>query len=254
MRIKDKFLALKEKNEAALIIYLTGGFPTIEKSMENIRKIANAGADIIEVGIPFSDPIADGETIQYSSNVAISNGATIEKIIDSFEEFRIGIPLVLMSYINPLIAYGKERLFKRLKEVGISGLIIPDLPVEESEEWRELSRRFELDLIFLVAPTSSEERIKKIAEYSGGFLYCVSVKGTTGERDKLPEDTEEYIQRVKKLTHKPVAFGFGISNEEQIAALKGKVEGIIVGSRIIKGIKENENVVNLIKKFKSITR
>ncbi len=254
MRITDKFSELKTKNESALIIYLTGGFPTIEESIENIRRVAEAGADIIEVGIPFSDPIADGKVIQYSSNIAISGGATLEKIIDSLRDVKIDIPLVIMSYINPLIAYGKERLFKKLNEIGISGLIIPDLPVEESEEWKMLSKKFGVDMIFLVSPTSPEERIRKIAEYSEGFIYCVSVKGTTGERNELPKDTDKYIERVKNNTNKPVAFGFGISNEKQIELLRDKVDGIIIGSRVIKGIIGGEDITNLIKNFKEKTR
>jgi tryptophan synthase alpha chain len=254
MKIKEKFEILKERKEKALIIYLTGGFPTMEESIENIKKVAEGGADIIEIGIPFSDPIADGKIIQNSSNTAISNGATLEKILSSLENLKINIPLVLMSYINPLIAYGKERLFKKLKQINISGLIIPDLPIEESDIWRKFSKQSDIDLIFLTSPTTSDERMKNIAEYSQGFLYCVSVKGITGEREDLPEDLTHYLKKAKESSNIPIAVGFGISTVKQIANLRDKVDGIIIGSRIIKGISEKEDIINLIKKLKKGTR
>jgi len=254
MKISEKFQELRNKKEKALIIYITGGFPTIKEFIDNFKKIEESGADIIEIGIPFSDPIADGPIIQYSSHKALLNGATLDKIFESLKIIKPAIPVVFMSYLNPLIAYGKNRFLKKMKEVGVSGLIIPDLPVEESIEWRELSKKNGLELIFLLSPNTSTERAKMIAKFSKGFIYCVSVKGITGVRESLPDELSIYLDKVKKISNIPIAVGFGISNEEQIELLKDKVDGIIMGSRIIKGIKDGEDIENLIKKFKEKTR
>ncbi len=252
--IQKKFDELKQRGEIALIVYITAGFPSFEKSMKNVISLAKNGADIVEIGVPFSDPVADGPTIQYSSGVALSNGVTLKDIIDGIKKIKLVKPLVIMSYLNPLLAYGKENLFKDMKDTGISGIIIPDLPVEDSDEWTSLGRVYDIDVIFLVAPTSSLERIRYIVEKSHGFIYCVSVTGTTGARNKLSPGLIRFLKEVRELSDKPIAVGFGISTSQQIKSLRKEVDGVIVGSRIIEAIKKKEDLKELVKKFKNATR
>jgi tryptophan synthase alpha chain len=252
--IKEKFDELKKRGETALIIYITAGFPSLKESLKNAILLSKNGADIIEIGVPFSDPVADGPTIQYSSEVALSNGVTLKDIIKEIKKIRLGTPLVIMSYLNPLLSYGKEKLFKDMRDSGISGIIIPDLPADDSCEWTSLGDAYDIDVIFLVAPTSSPERIKQIVEKSRGFVYCVSVTGTTGERDELSPGLLNFLREVKQITQKPIAVGFGISTTKQIEFLRNKADGIIIGSRIIKAIKNKEDLKILVRKFKQSTK
>ena len=157
--IQEKFNELKQRGETALIIYITAGFPSLEESINNVITLAKNGADIIEIGVPFSDPVADGPTIQYSSQIALLKGVTLKDIINEIKKINLDTPLVIMSYLNPLLAYGKDKLFKDMKDAGISGIIIPDLPIEDSGEWTSLGGTYNIDVIYLVAPTSSAERI-----------------------------------------------------------------------------------------------
>lgn len=253
-QIGKKFAELREKQEMACIIYLTAGFPSLKESIQNMRLLSESGADIIEIGVPFSDPVADGPTIQYSSQIALENGVTLKMILEEIKKLRVDIPLVLMSYLNPLLAYGKEILFKDMREAKLSGIIIPDLPAEEAEEWVSLSKSYDIDFIFLVAPTSSEKRIKQSAERSEGFIYCVSIAGTTGVREELPTGLLEFIQRVRNVTDKPIAVGFGISRPDQVTALWGKADGVIIGSRIIDVMRQGGNIKETVKKLKEATR
>lgn len=254
MKIKEKFDWLKQKEETALIVYLTAGFPTLEESMRNLRLISESGADLIEVGVPFSDPIADGPTIQYASQVALEKGVTLKDIVKKIREVKVETPLVFMSYLNPLLAYGEEKLFQDLMEAGISGLIIPDLPVDESQKWVRLSNSCGTDMIFLITPTSPDDRIQLVAEHTSGFIYCVSVTGITGVREGLPTGLLELIAKIKTKTDKPVAVGFGMSNPEQIRMLQGKVEGVIVGSRIVEAIRKKENLEGIVGELKKATQ
>jgi len=254
MNISAKFDQLSQKDEMALIVYLTAGFPSFEKFKENLKLISDSGADLIEIGIPFSDPVADGPVIQYSSQVALHNATTLKKVITEFENIKIDKPVILMSYLNPFLAYGKEKLFSDMKDVGLSGFIVPDLPVEESEEWVRLSKVNELDEIFLVAPTSSPERIRTITERSSGFVYCVSLAGTTGVRDQLSPGISDFLGRVRKVSGKPTAVGFGISTPHQIKDLYGQTDGVIVGSRIIEAIKNGEDLREIVKNLKEATK
>lgn len=254
MSLIPLFDKLKNQKEAALIIYTTAGFPDWPTFMENLTIIAESGADLIEVGVPFSDPIADGPVIQYASQVALENDVNLNKILESIHPIEKRCPIVLMSYLNPLIAYGKRRIFKEANEAGFSGLIIPDLPVEEASTWSQSALSYNLDLILLVAPTSSESRIRTISEYSNGFLYCVSLTGTTGVRKTLSVTVKPFLKKVRRISQKPIAVGFGISNPEQIRELRGCADGVIVGSRIIEAIHRKENLEDLIRKMKSATR
>ncbi len=252
--ITARFNELKKMKESALIIYLTAGYPSLKQSMDCVLTVANSGADLIEIGVPFSDPVADGPIIQYSSQAALSNGITLHDIINSVREIKVSTPLVMMSYLNPIIAYGKEKFFKTVQNTGISGLIIPDIPIEESSEWVSLSKRYSIDVIFLIAPTTSDERIRVIVQESSGFIYCVTVTGTTGVREKLPPDLLKFVRSVRQLTDKPIAVGFGVSTAEQIQLLNKDVDGVIIGSRVIEAVRKREDLAGLIEEFKRATR
>lgn len=252
--VSEKFQELKRRDEMALILYTTGGFPNLAESMKNIRTLSKSGADIIEIGIPFSDPIADGPTIQYSSHESLLKGTTLKRIISNVKKLEIKTPLVFMSYLNPLLAYGKEEILSDMKDSGVSGLIIPDLPVEEASEWIALSKDYDIELIFLLTPTSPSKRRKKIVQESRGFVYCVSVVGTTGIRNKMPPYLYKFLKDVKNITDTPIALGFGISKPKQIEFLRGKVDGVILGSRIIEAIKNKEDLKELTKELKEATK
>ncbi len=254
LSVSGKFKELKTKNEAALILYVTGGYPNLAESMKIIKTLSESGADIIEIGIPFSDPIADGPTIQESSHISLVKGTTLKRIIKNLKKLKIETPLVFMSYLNPLLTYGKEKVLHDMKENGVSGLIIPDLPVEEASEWVELSQQYEIELIFLVTPTSPAKRRKRIVRESRGFVYCVSVTGTTGIRNKMPSYLNKFLKDIRKSTEIPIAIGFGISTSKQIEFLRNKADGIIMGSRIIEAIKNKENLKELVTEFKEATK
>ncbi|MCX7994263.1 MAG: tryptophan synthase subunit alpha [candidate division WOR-3 bacterium] len=251
-RIAGVFKNLAERNESALITYITAGYPGIESSIDYIRTLARY-ADMIEIGIPFSDPIADGRTIQYSSYCALKNGISISKIFGMIEPLNLGKPIIFMSYLNPIIAFGVEKFFKKMKAAGTSGLIVPDLVIEESGILRDSAQRYAIDLIYLIAPTSDEKRIKMIGEISEGFVYCVSVTGTTGARERLPADLFSFVKKVKSIVKKPVVVGFGISDTDQIKALSRFVDGVVIGSRLIEIIQNREDLNLYLKKFKEAT-
>ncbi|KNF08132.1 tryptophan synthase alpha chain TrpA [Gottschalkia purinilytica] len=236
-RIDTKFQYLKEKNEKALITFITSGDPDLDTTLDLVLEMEKSGADIIELGIPYSDPIADGKTIQESSKRALSKGIKISNIMDTVKKIRekSQIPLVYLAYFNSVFTYGVERFFKVCNEVGIDGVIIPDLPIEEREEILEESEKYNVYLISLVAPTS-KERIKEITEKGKGFVYCVSVNGTTGTRSSIDTDLEEYIGLVSEHTDTPKALGFGISSPDMAKKYKDYADGVIVGSAIVKKI------------------
>jgi len=252
--IAEKFKELKEKNEAALILYITGGFPNLAESIKIIKTLAESGADIIEIGIPFSDPIADGPTIQDSSHTSLMKGTTLKRIMHNIKKLEIQKPLVFMSYLNPLLAYGKEEILSDMNKSGVSGLIIPDLPVEEATEWIKLSKEYHIELIFLLTPASLPRRRKKIVQETRGFVYCVSVLGTTGVRNKMPSYINKFLKDIRKSTETPIALGFGISTAKQIEVLRNQVDGVIIGSRIIEAIKNEENLKELVAEFKEATK
>lgn len=251
-RISETFKELSARHESALILYITAGYPDLESTITNIKILARYG-DMLEIGIPFSDPIADGRTIQYASHIALQNGARLSGILKMLGSIKIDKPMIIMSYLNPLISFGIEDFFKTIKKIGISGLIIPDLVVEESELLMDIAKRYSIDLIQLIAPTSDDERIKLIGKYSSGFVYCISITGTTGARKRLPEGVLSFVKRVKLLINKPVAVGFGISSCAQIKRLSQIADGVVIGSRIIEAIKNGEEIECLIRRFKKAT-
>jgi tryptophan synthase alpha chain len=239
-RIAAAFARCKAEGRAALIPFITGGYPSLAQSEVLLAAIAAGGADIIEVGVPFSDPLADGTTIQAASQKALDSGTTLQ---DCFELARaarqthgIDLPLILMGYANPFYQYGIERLAQTATEVGVDGFIIPDLPSDESAEFAEPLRRYGRDLIFLVAPTTTERRLRETTAQASGFVYCVSLTGVTGARSVLSEDLPAYIGRVRATTDLPLAIGFGISTPEQVRQAAQLADGVVVASALINRI------------------
>ncbi len=241
MNIKEVFAEKLSKGERVIIPYITAGFPGLEETIELIRVIENAGCGIAEVGVPFSDPMADGPTIQYSSQKALEKGVTLGKTLALLKKNRakFHIPLVIMGYYNPFYQFGLEKLAREAKEAGVQGFIIPDLPLEEAGEWVKLCRSHEIDTIFLVSPTTSLERAEKIAKLCTGFLYCVSVTGVTGARKEFPPYLKNYLKNLQKITDLPRAVGFGISSPEHIKMLYPHAEGMVVGSALIEVIRKH---------------
>jgi tryptophan synthase alpha chain len=220
----------------ALVAYVTVGYPTVEATLEVVPLLARGGCDIVELGIPFSDPLADGATIQQASFRALQNGVTPQLCLNVAGKLRqqVSVPLVFMTYLNPVLSYGLERFCRACVASGVDGLIIPDLPPEEGTELEAVTRRQGLDLIYLLAPTSTEERIRLIAERSRGFIYVVSVTGVTGAREGLTDTLATFIARVKQLAAQPLCVGFGISTAGQARQVGQLANGVIVGSQIIK--------------------
>ncbi len=229
-KIKDAF-----SHGKAFIGFLTAGDPTLETTERLIPAIAQAGADLIEIGIPFSDPVAEGPTIQEADRRALESGATTDRIFEMVKRVTesVTVPLVFMTYINPIFTYGAERFVKECKSCGISGLIVPDLPFEEKEELLPICRECGVTLISMIAPTS-HERIARIAGQAEGFVYCVSSLGVTGVRSRITTDIGDMVALVKSAADIPCAVGFGISTPEQARAIAGKADGVIVGSAIVK--------------------
>lgn len=233
-RIKNAFT-----NGKAFIGFLTAGDPSLNKTEEFIISMAGAGADLIEIGIPFSDPTAEGVVIQKANIRALSSGTTLEKVFDMVKSIRqkTGIPLVFLTYLNPVFVYGYDHFFRECSTSGVDGVIIPDLPFEEKGELQHFSEKYDIDIISLIAPTS-EERIVKIASSSRGFVYCVSSMGVTGVRSEIKTDLPSILSAVKAATSTPAAVGFGISTPKQASEICAYADGIIVGSAIVKIIEE----------------
>lgn len=222
-------------NGKAFIVFVTGGDPDLETTEKLIYAMEAAGADLIEIGVPFSDPIAEGAVIQEANERALLAGCTTDKLFELVAKVRkrVRIPMVFLTYINPIYTYGKDRFMSKCRETGIDGIIVPDLPFEEKEELEPDCNRYGIDLIPLIAPTS-RDRIKMIAENARGFLYCVSSMGVTGVRSEIKTDIEAMIRLVRESSKVPCAVGFGISTEEQAARFAAIADGAIVGSAIVR--------------------
>lgn len=253
MRIEDKFKELTGKQETALIVYYTFGFPSIEESIKNIKILAGNGADMIEIGVPFSDPLADGVIIQQACQQALANNVTLKMIIREVSKFDLKIPLIFMSSLNPVFSYGFNKIFKDSRDAGISGFIIPDLPIDESELYQKFAEEADIDTIFLVSPVSSEKRIKRCLDRSKGFIYCISLTGTTGVRNEVEDSTITFIKNIKEKSDIPAAVGFGVSTREHVKKLASYTDGIIVGSRIIQTVINNENLAAVVRDLKQGT-
>ncbi len=241
-RIDERLGEMKKRGEKALITFLTAGDPNLEFTKKAIKIMEDEGVDLIEIGVPFSDPSADGPTIQAADMRALEQGTDIFKVFDMVSEIRadISIPLVFLLYYNVIVQYGADAFFKRCAEAGIDGLVIPDLPFEESGEIKEFTEKYGVYQINLVSPTS-RDRIEKIAKGSKGFLYCVSSLGVTGEKSSFNTNFEEFFAVINKYSAVPACVGFGISNGKQVRELAAYCDGAIVGSAVVKAIASGES-------------
>ena len=240
-RIADTFARARAENRLALIAYMVPGHPTLAESAGVLDAMVEGGADIIEVGIPFSDPLADGATIQRVAFEALENGMTPHGCMEFAREARArhpDTPLVFMTYLNPVLAYGMEAFAADAAAAGVDAAILTDMPPEEGTRIQPVFNAAGLDLVFLVAPTSNEHRLRVIAEHAGGFVYCVSVTGVTGARTELSADLPAFLARVRNCTGLPLAVGFGISRRDHIEALTGLADGAVVGSALMSLVSE----------------
>jgi len=253
-RINKKFKELGKKK--ALIIYITAGYPNLSKTKELIFELEKNGADIIELGIPFSDPLADGPTIQLASQRALKNNVSLKDIISLVKNVRkkTEIPLVFMTYYNPVFHFGVSKLVKEAARAGVDGVIIPDLPPEEAKVLVKSARKERFAAIFLLTPTSVEKRMKSVSKASTGFIYYVSLTGVTGTRHKLPTELKNKVRSIKRFTMNPVCVGFGVSNPAQARDIARTADGVIVGSAVINLIHKNLGKRDLIRKIGRFVR
>lgn len=241
-RIDAVFNRIKQEGGAAFMPYHAMGYPNRAKSVDVVESLAQAGADLFEIGIPFSDPLADGPIIQTATYTALTQGTTVVDTLAMVRELRargVTQPFCAMTYYNPLLAYGLRRFVEDAAAAGIDGLIVPDLPPEEGDELEQLCREQGLAITYFLAPTSTEARIKLVAAKSSGFIYVVSVTGITGARRELPTDLASFVQRVRQHTAVPLAVGFGIGTGEQAASVAAIADGVIVGSALVKASAED---------------
>ena len=239
------------KDTKAFIPFITGGDPSLEITEQLLYAMEEAGADIIEIGIPFSDPIAEGPVIQAANERALAAGCTTDRLFETVKKARekVQVPMVFLTYLNPIFTYGKERFMERCRECGIQGVIVPDMPFEEKGELREVCREYGVEIISLIAPTS-HERITAIAKEAEGYIYCVSSLGVTGMRKEISTDIQGMVDKVHHVTKVPCAVGFGISTPEQAQKMAAVSDGVIVGSRIVKIVEEyGEKAVPYVKEY-----
>ncbi len=255
-RITDTFERLKAGGQRGLIPFVTAGHPDIPTTRRLLPALQKAGAHVIELGVPFSDPIADGPVIQRSSQQALRNGVTLKEILSLVAEMRseLHVPIVLFSYVNPVLQFGVENFARAGAEAGVDGVLISDLPLEEAAEIRNTLSKNSIDLILLAAPTSSEQRLRMIAENARGFIYAVSRTGVTGTRDEMSHQAEELVQRLRALTCLPVAVGFGISTPDQVRQVWDYADAAVVGSAIVKEIEENSGMADLVEHVENFVR
>lgn len=242
--INGTFSRLRSQGRAALMPYFTLGYPTPEQSLAVIKALAQSGADLVELGVPFSDPLADGPTIQHSTQVALQQGMTVRRCLDLVAQARaagVTTPFLLMGYINPILSYGVERYAADACAAGADGLIVPDLPMEEAAALEAACRAHGLAFIYLVSPESTPERIAALCERASGFLYLVSLSGVTGVRDTLPEHLAAFVARVRGAARTPLAIGFGISTPAQAQQIADLADGVIIGSALIRAVSQSQD-------------
>jgi tryptophan synthase alpha chain len=234
-RIDRCFVELKERGDKALVCFLTSGDPDFATTTMLVNEIARCGADIVEIGVPFSDPLADGPSIQAASFRALEHGATVRGVLDNLRQIRTGcdVPIVLMTYFNPVQKYGLERFAGDAAEAGADGVIMTDLPPEEAGEWKKAADKAGLCTIFLLAPTSTKDRVGLTAKMGSGFIYCVSRTGVTGARSDMPVEIEALVGRIKAASDLPVVIGFGISKPEHVSFVTRFADGAVVGSALV---------------------
>lgn len=240
-RIQEKFRQLQKAEAKGLVIYLTAGDPSIEATGSLLEAVQNGGADIIELGIPFSDPLADGPVIQRASERALAGGTTVREVLRMLPKWRkrVQTPIVLFGYYNPILQYGLENFARDASEAGADGVLAVDLSPEESASYVETMRKWNMDTIFLGAPTSTDERLQRVANASTGFLYLIARAGVTGERNKISESTRPLVERVRKITRLPLAVGFGLSTPQQVRSVQELADAAVVGSAIVRSIEEH---------------
>lgn len=239
-RIEKTFAELKRKGEKALVAYITAGYPDLETTRQLVPVLERAGVDILEMGVPFSDPTADGPVIQAASQAALQKGATLSRILDILGGLRgaVGIPIVLFSYYNPIFSMGNENFARRASAAGVDGVLVVDLPAEEAGELRRHTDPAGIDFISLVAPTTGADRVRKIVRAATGFVYYISVTGVTGTRGPEMEETRANVEAIRSLTKLPVVVGFGVSTPEQARQVGGMADGAVVGSAFVRLIGE----------------
>ena len=255
-RIGETFASLKRLGRGGFIPFITAGDPDLLTTESLLIELASAGADIIELGVPFSDPVADGETIQRASERALRKGVTLRDALTSIARAkqRIDVPIVLFSYFNPLLKFGEEQLAKEAKQAGVDAILVTDLIPEEAKSWTQTLLGHGLDPIFLVAPTTSNERLAHIAQRARGFIYAVSRAGVTGARDQMTRDAEALVKRVRAVSDLPVAVGFGISTPEQVRAVWRFADAAVVGSAIVREIENLRDSPDLVKRVGEFAR
>ena len=250
MTTKEAFAKARAEGRAALIPYLTAGFPSREGFLEAVRAVLPY-ADLLEIGLPYSDPLGDGPVIQRASEVALRKGMSVQGVLELFREVRALTPkpLFLMTYLNPVLAWGPERFFGLFKQAGATGVILPDLPPDEDPGLVRLAQEIGLETVFLLAPTSTEARIATVVRHTTGFVYAVSVTGVTGARERLPEEVRDLVRRIKAQTPLPVAVGFGVSSRataEQAAV----ADGVVVGSALVRALEAGEPLLPLLEEIR----
>lgn len=249
-RIDQKFIQLKKQNKKAFIAFITAGFPDLSTTLKLVIELEKKGVDVIELGVPFSDPLADGPTIQDASGYSLKRGTNLVKILDLVKQLRnqVSLPICLMTYYNPVFCFGEKNFVEQAVLAGVDGVIIPDLPYEEAGEFRRYANQKGLANICFISPTSSVARIKAVLKVARGFIYYVSLTGVTGSRKSLALDLKTKLSVIKKLTTKPVCVGFGISCANQVKEVRKISDGVIVGSAIVAKIKENMGKCDLVQR------
>lgn len=243
-RISNRFAQLRAAGELGIVAYITAGDPTLDATLEFALALDQVGADVIELGVPFSDPLADGPTIQRASERALKAGASLAGVLELVRRIRktSDVPLVLFSYFNPIVQMGLEKFAAAASLAGADGVLVTDLTPEESDDYRRILRQHYLDTIFLAAPTSTDERLQKIAACSSGFLYLISRTGVTGAKDSLPDDLPALLRRIRSFTHLPIVVGFGISLPGHVSVLGGLADAAVVGSALVSEIEQASSI------------
>ena len=253
-KVDEKFYELKKNKRIALMPFIMAGDPNIEITSEILLKLQENGADLIELGVPYSDPLADGPIIQLSASRALKSGTTPRKVLQLLESLKgkLKIPIILFTYLNPLLCFGFDKFCEMASNAGVAGLIIPDLPLEEAYRFSKIINTYSMDLTLLVAPTTPFERMKKISNHTKGFTYLVSVTGVTGERNKMENRVENLIAKLKQINTNPIAVGFGISTPEHVNKVREwGADGVIIGSAFVKRISSasEKDIVNQVGEF-----
>ena len=255
-RIDDTFSELRRSGRGGLIPFITAGDPDLKTTELLLIELAKAGADIIEVGVPFSDPVADGKVIQRASERALKKGVTVSDTLRCILNAKqhVDVPIVLFSYLNPILKFGKDRLVNEAKQAGVDAVLVTDLILEEAGGWFETFRNEGRDLIFLVAPTTSDERLARIAQQAGGFIYAVSRAGITGARNEMPRDAEPLVRRLRAVSDLPIAVGFGISTAEQVGEVWRFADAAVIGSVIVNQIEKLTDSPDLVNRVGDFAR